>query len=155
MDRFIELYNKEIVRLHGIPVSIVSYRDPRFTSRFWHSLHDAMGMKLTVSTAFHPQTDGQSERTIQTLEDMLQLCVLHFKGSWIQYHPLIEFIYNNSYHASIEMTPYEALFGRKCRSLLYWDEVGERNYPRHVLEDIGDQTTIGNSVESSEKLCRC
>jgi hypothetical protein len=74
---------------------------------------------------FHPQTDGQSERTIQTLEDMLRACVLDFKGSWIQYIPLIEFTYNNSFQASIDMAPYEALYGWKCRSPLYWDEVGE------------------------------
>jgi hypothetical protein len=114
MDRLVELYIKEIVRLHGIPVSIVSDRDPRFTSRFWRSLQEALGTKLTFSTAFHPQTDGQTERTIQTLEDMLRLCVLEFKRSWIQYIPLIEFAYNNSYHASIKMAPYEALYGRRC-----------------------------------------
>jgi transposase InsO family protein len=124
--RLAELYIKEIVRLHGISVSIVSDHDPRFTSRFWRSLQEALGTKLTFSTAFHPQTDGQTERTIQTLEDMLQLCVLDFKGSWIQYIPLIEFAYNNNYHASIKMAPYEALYGRRCRSPLYWDEVGER-----------------------------
>jgi hypothetical protein len=81
MDRLAELYIKEIVRLHGIPVSMVSDRDPRFTSRFWWSLQEALGTKLTFSTTFHPQTDGQTERKIQTLEDMLRLCVLDFKGS--------------------------------------------------------------------------
>ena len=84
MDRLAELYIKEIVRLHGILVLIVSDRDPRFTSRFWQSLQEALGTKLTFSTTFHPQTDGQTERMIQTLEDMLRLCVLDFKGSWIQ-----------------------------------------------------------------------
>ena len=81
----------EIVRLHGVPISIVSDRDPRFTSSFWKSLHRAMGTKLTFSTAFHPQTDGQSERTIQTLEDMLRACILDFKGSWEKHLPLVEF----------------------------------------------------------------
>jgi hypothetical protein len=119
-------YVSEIVRLDGVPVSIISDRDPRFTSRFWQSLQAAMRTKLNFSTAFHPQTDGQSERTIQTLEDMLRACVLDFKGSWSQYIPLIEFAYNNSYQASIKMAPYEALYGRRCRSPLYWDEVGER-----------------------------
>jgi hypothetical protein len=115
MDKLAELYIKEIIRLHGILVSIVSDQDPRFTSRFWRSLQEAPGTKLTFSTAFHPQT----ERAIQTLEDMLRLCVLDFKGSWIQYIPLIEFTYNNSYHASIKMAPYVALYGRRCRSPLY------------------------------------
>jgi hypothetical protein len=143
MDRLAELYVKEIVRLHGVPVSIVSDRDPRFTSRFWRSLQEAMGTKLTFSTAFHPQTDGQTERTIQTLEDMLRLCVLDFKGSWIKYLPLIEFAYNNSYHASIDMAPYEALYGRKCRSPLYWDEVGERKLlGPEIIQDTCEKIAV-------------
>ena len=117
---------KEIVSRHGVPVSIVSDRDPRFTSRFWKSFQECLGTKLNMSTAYHPQTDGQSERTIQTLEDMLRVCVVDFKGNWDDYLPLIEFSYNNSFHASIGMPPFEALYGRKCRSPLYWDEVGER-----------------------------
>jgi hypothetical protein len=79
-----------------------------------------------MSTAYHPQTDGQSERTIQTIEDMLRVCVIDFKGNWDEHLPLVEFSYNNSYHASIGMPPYEALYGRRCRSPLYWEEVGER-----------------------------
>ena len=125
LEKLAELYVNEIVRLHGVPVSIVSDRDPRFTSSFWKSLHRAMGTKLTFSTAFHPQTDGQSERTIQTLEDMLRACILDFKGSWEKHLPLVEFSYNNSFHASIGMALYKILYGRKCRSLSHWDEVGE------------------------------
>ena len=106
IEKLAELYVKEIVRLHGTPVSIVSDRDPRFTSRFWPSLLRALGTRLHFSTAFHPQTDGQSERTIQTLEDMLRACVLEFKGSWDRNLPLMEFAYNNSYQSSIEMAPY-------------------------------------------------
>ena len=79
-----------------------------------------------MSTTFHPQTDNQSERTIQTSEDMLQECVLDFKGSWEEHFPLVEFSYNNSYQESIQMTPYEALYGRPCRSPVCWTEVGER-----------------------------
>ena len=85
-----------------------------------------MGTQLDFSTAFRPQTDGQSERTIQTLEDMLRMCMLDFKGSWDQYLPLVEFAYNNSYHSFICMEPYEALYGRRCRSPLCWTEVGEK-----------------------------
>jgi hypothetical protein len=125
MDKLAELYVREIVRLHGVPIFIVSDRDPRFTSRFWEKLQSATGTKLNFSTTYHPQTDGQSERTIQTLKDMLRLCVLDFKWSWIRYLPLVEFAYNNSFQATIGMAPYEALYGRKCRSPLYWDEVGE------------------------------
>ena len=126
LNKLAEIYIDEIVRLHGTPVSIVSDRDPRFTSRFWPSLQEALGTKVKFSTSFHPQTDGQSERTIQTLEDMLRACVMEFKGSWDQHLSLMEFAYNNSYHASLGMAPYEALYGRKCRTPICWDEAGER-----------------------------
>ncbi|KAL0315148.1 UNVERIFIED_CONTAM: RNA-directed DNA polymerase [Sesamum calycinum] len=116
IDKLAELYVSEIVRLHGVPVSIVLDRDPRFSSRFWGSLQGALGMKLHFSTAFHPQTDGQSERTIQTLEDMMRACIMEFKGNWDDHLPLMEFAYNNSFHFSIGMAPYEALYGRRCRS---------------------------------------
>jgi hypothetical protein len=116
MQKMAELYIQEIVRLHGVPVSITSDRDPRFTSKFWRGLQEAMGMKLNFSTAYHSQTNGRSERTIQILEDMLRLCVLDFKGNWIRFLPLVEFTYNNSFQATIGMAPYEALYGRKCRS---------------------------------------
>ena len=112
--------------MHWVPVSIVSDRDPRFTSRFWPSLQTALGTRLHFSKAFHPRTDDQSERTIQTLEDMLRACVMELKGSWDSHLALMEFAYNNSYQASIEMAPFEALYGRKCRTQLCWDEVGER-----------------------------
>jgi len=79
-----------------------------------------------MSTAFHPQTDGQSERVIQVLEDMLRGCIIDFRGSWKDYLPLAEFAYNNSYQASIQMAPYEALYGRRCRTPTCWTELGER-----------------------------
>ena len=104
----------------------MSDRNPRFTSRFWPSLQAALGTRLHFSTAFHPQKDGQSKRTIQTLEDMLRSCVMEFKGSWDTHLALMEFAYNNSYQASIEMALFEALYGRKCRTPMCWDEVGER-----------------------------
>jgi len=120
-------YMKEIVRLHGVPVSIVSDRDTRFRSHFWESLQEGLGTRLKFSTSYHPQTDGQSERTIQILEDMLRACMIEFKGSWEDHLHLAEFSYNNSYQASIKMAPFEALYGRKCRSPICWDEVGERS----------------------------
>ena len=126
LQRLAELFVQEIVRLHGVPVSIVSDRDARFTSKFWRSLQQALGTKLHFSTAFHPQTNGQSERTIQTLEDMLRSCVMQFKGNWDSHLPLVEFTYNNSFHSSIGMAPFEALYGKHCRTSLCWDEVGER-----------------------------
>ena len=125
LEKFYRLYIREIVRLHDVPVSIVSDRDPKFTTHFWKSFQKAMGTQLTMSTAFHPQTNGQSERTIQVLEDMLRACVLDFKGSWEKHLPLVEFAYNNSYQASIQLTPYEALYGRPCRFLICWTEMGE------------------------------
>ncbi|KAG8473027.1 hypothetical protein CXB51_034902 [Gossypium anomalum] len=121
-----KLYVAEIVRLDGVPVSIISNRDPRFTSQFWQKLHEALGTRLNFSTAFHPQTDGQSERVIQILEDMLRGCVIDFRGSWEDYLPLAEFAYNNSYQVSIQMAPYEALYGRRCRTPSCWTELGER-----------------------------
>ena len=124
LDQLAQKYVNEIVRLHGVPISIMLDRDPRFTSRFRRSLQEAMGTRLNFSTAFHPQTDGQSERTFQTLEGMLRACVIEFKGSWDEYIPLMEFAYNNYFHSSIGMAPYEALYGRKCRSPLYWDKEG-------------------------------
>ena len=125
LERFCRLYMREIVRLHGVPISIVSDRDPRFMTHFWKSSQRAMGTQLTMSIAFHRQTDGQSERTIHVLEDMLRACVLDHKGSWEEHLPLVEFAYNNSYQASITMAPYEALYGRPCRSPICWTEVGE------------------------------
>ncbi|GJS34921.1 putative reverse transcriptase domain-containing protein [Tanacetum coccineum] len=95
-------------------MSIISDRDGRFTSRFWQTLQKALGTRLDMSTTYHPQTDGQSERTIQTLEDMLRACVIDFGGNWDVHLPLVEFSYNNSYHSSIRCAPFEALYGRKC-----------------------------------------
>ena len=120
-----DLYVNEIVRLHGIPVSIVSDCDPRFTSRFWKELQLAFGTRLNFSTAFHPQTDGQPERVIQVLEDMLWGFVIDFLGSWDRYISLMEFTYNNSYQSSIGMAPYEGLYGRRCRTPMCWTEMNE------------------------------
>ncbi|GJZ60786.1 putative reverse transcriptase domain-containing protein [Tanacetum coccineum] len=125
IEKLAQLYLKEIVCRHGVPVSVISDRDSLFTSRFWVSLQKALGTQLDLSTAYHPETDGQSERTIQTLEDMLRACVIDFGSSWDRHLPLVEFSYNNSYHASIKAAPFEALYGRKCRSPVCWSEVGE------------------------------
>ncbi|GJX14707.1 putative reverse transcriptase domain-containing protein [Tanacetum coccineum] len=130
LDKLARLYLNRIVARHGIPASIICDRDGRFTSNFWRSFQKALGTDISMSTAYHPETDGQSERTIQTLEDMLRACVIDFgkvdfgKG-WVKHLPLAEFSYNNSYHASIKAAPYEALYGQKCRSPVCWAEVGE------------------------------
>nr|GEY65625.1 putative reverse transcriptase domain-containing protein [Tanacetum cinerariifolium] len=116
IEKLAQLYLKEIVCRHGVPVSIISDRDSLFTSRFWETLQKALGTQLNLSTAYHPEMDGQSERTIQTLEDMLRACAIDFRNSWDRHLPLVEFFYNNSYHASIKAATFEALYGRKCRS---------------------------------------
>ncbi|GKE36301.1 putative reverse transcriptase domain-containing protein, partial [Tanacetum coccineum] len=104
-------------------ILIISDRDSKFTSHLWKSLNQALGTQLDMSTAYHPQMDGQSERTIQTFEDMLCAYVIDFGKGWDRHLPLVEFSYNNSYHTSINAAPFEALYGRKCRSPICWAEV--------------------------------
>ncbi|GKB92721.1 putative reverse transcriptase domain-containing protein [Tanacetum coccineum] len=125
LDKLARMYLKEVVTRHEIPVSIICDRDPRFASNFWRSLQNALGTNLDMSSVYHPQTDGQSETTIQTLKDMLRACAIDFGKGWVNHFPLVEFSYNNSYHASIKAAPFEALYGRKCRSPVCWTEVGE------------------------------
>uniref|UniRef100_A0A2N9F277 Integrase catalytic domain-containing protein n=1 Tax=Fagus sylvatica TaxID=28930 RepID=A0A2N9F277_FAGSY len=120
--------------------------------KFWKKLHMAMGTNLNFSTAFHPQTDGQSERTIQILEDMLRACAIDFRGSWEEHLPLVEFAYNNSYQASIQMAPYEALYGRKCRSPICWDDIGERKIlgPEIVQHTVDKIQLIRERLRSAQ-----
>ncbi|KAJ9554217.1 hypothetical protein OSB04_018262 [Centaurea solstitialis] len=140
MDKLAKLYINEVVRRHGVPLSIVSDRDSRFTSRFWDGLQEGLGTQLKLSTAYHPQTDGQSERTIQTLEDMLRSCVIDFGGNWDTHLPLVEFAYNNSYHSSIGMAPFEALYGRKCRTPTCWLEAGEKQFAGpEIIQETADK----------------
>jgi hypothetical protein len=113
-----ELYMSRIICLHGVPKRIVSDRETQFTSRFWGKLHESMDTKLNFSSAYHPQTDGQTERTNQILEDMLRACALKHGSSWDKSLPYAEFAYNNSYQTSLKMAPFEALDGRKCRTPL-------------------------------------
>nr|GEY52904.1 integrase, catalytic region, zinc finger, CCHC-type, peptidase aspartic, catalytic [Tanacetum cinerariifolium] len=131
---------------HGIPVSIISDRDPRFASNFWRSLQNTLGTRLDMSTAYNPETNGQSERTIQTLEDMLRACAIDFGKGCVNHLPLVEFSYNNSYHATIKAAPFEALYGRKCRSLVCWTEVREKSYAdlkRKPMEfQVGDKVML-------------
>jgi hypothetical protein len=121
-----ELYMSRIVCLHGVPKKIVSDLGSLFTSSFRKSLHESMDIKLNFSLAYHPQTNGQTERTNQVMEDMLRAYALKHGGSWDKSLPYAEFSYNNSYQASLKMSPFEALYGRKCRTPLYWDQTSER-----------------------------
>ncbi|KAJ0918395.1 putative nucleotidyltransferase, Ribonuclease H [Helianthus annuus] len=150
-DKLAQIYVDEIVARHGVPLSIISDRDARFTSHFWRTMQSAMGSQLNLSTAYHPQTDGQSERTIQTLEDMLRACVIDFGGSWDSHLPLIEFSYNNSFHSIINMAPFEALYGRKCRSPVCWNEIGEAQLtgPAIILETTEKVKKVRDNLQTA------
>ncbi|GJV88000.1 putative reverse transcriptase domain-containing protein [Tanacetum coccineum] len=154
MEKLTRQYLKEAVSRHGVPVSIISDRDGRFLSQFWQSLQEAFGTQLDMSTAYHPETDGQSERTIQTLEDMLRACVIDFGKGWDSHLPLIEFSYNNSYHTSIKAAPFEALYGRKCRSPICWDEVGDAQLtgPEIVRETTEKIIQIKHRLQASRVI---
>ncbi|GKB47890.1 reverse transcriptase domain-containing protein [Tanacetum coccineum] len=120
MDRIARLYLNKIIARHGVPISIISDRDSRFTS---------------------------SERSIQTLEDMLRACVMDFEGSWDVHVLLVEFSYNNSYHSSVRCSPFEALYGRKCRSPILWTEVGERQLIGHEIVQETTNKDLTSSVD--------
>nr|CAH65910.1 OSIGBa0102O13.1 [Oryza sativa] len=138
-----ELYMARVVCLHGVPKKIVSDRGSQFTSKFWQKLQSELGTRLNFSTAYHPQTDGQTERVNQILEDMLRACVLDFGGSWDKNLPYAEFSYNNSYQASLQMSPNEALYGRKCRTPLLWDQTGERQvFGTDILREAEEKVKI-------------
>ena len=124
-QRLARIYLSRIVCLHGVPKTIISDRGTQFVSRFWEHLQQALGTQLAFSTAYHPQTDGQTERVNQVLEDMLRACVLTYGTSWEESLPYAEFAYNNSYQASLQMAPFEALYGRRCRTPLNWSETGD------------------------------
>ncbi|KAK8954583.1 hypothetical protein KSP39_PZI002221 [Platanthera zijinensis] len=126
MKKIAELYMNEVIRLYGVPVSIISDRDSRFTSRFWQSLQEGLGTDLRYSTAYHPQTNVQTERVNQIVEDMIRCYILDHGGAWDERLRLMEFAYNNSYQESLQMAPFEALYGRRCRTPLFWAEAGER-----------------------------
>ncbi|GKE53393.1 putative reverse transcriptase domain-containing protein [Tanacetum coccineum] len=125
MEKLTQLYLKEVMCRNGVPISIISDRDSHFTFRLCRSLQKALRTNLDMSTTYHPQTNGQSERTIQMLEYMLRACVIDFGSSWDRHLSLVEFSYNNSYHASIKAAPFEALYGWKCRSPICWSKVGD------------------------------
>jgi hypothetical protein len=151
---YAELYIARILSLHGIPKTIVSDHGPQFVSKFWEELHKSLGTKLLHSSAYHPQTSGQTERVNQILEDMLRACILEFPQKWDECLPLAEFSYNNSYQESINMAPFEALYGRWCRTPLNWSEPGERWFFRpDMIKEIEEkvQRIIHNLKEAQAR----
>ena len=122
--KYAKMYFDRVVTLHGVPLTIVSDRGLVFVSRFWEQLQKCLGTSLLRSLAYRLQTDGQTERVNQVLEDILRACVISYPEKWDECLTLAEFPYNNSYQESICMTPFEALYGKKCRTPLNWVEVG-------------------------------
>ena len=138
-----DLYISRVVSLHGVPLEINSDRGSLFTSRFWQSFQNAMGTHLSFSTAFHPQSSGQVERVNQILEDMLRACVISFGKNWEKSLPFAEFAYNNSFQSSLNMAPFEFLYGRRCRTPLNWSETGERQFfGPDMIKEAEDQVRI-------------
>jgi hypothetical protein len=126
VQKYARFYIDLVLCLHGVPKTIILDRGSQFVARFWEQLHASLGTHLIHSSAYHLQTDGQTERVNQILEDMLRACVLEHSGSWDQNLPWVEFSYNNSYHDSIKMAPFKVLYGRRCRTTLNWIEPGEK-----------------------------
>jgi hypothetical protein len=155
--RLVKIYMNRIVCLHGVPKSIVSDRGTQFTPHYWRQLHESLGTRLEFSTTFHPQTNGQTERVNQIMEDMLRDCALNYESSWDENLPYAEFSYNNSHQVSIEMAPFEALYGRKCTTPLLWSGVGARSlFGPDVIKDaeekvrlIRDRINIAQSRQKS------
>ncbi|GJU71498.1 putative reverse transcriptase domain-containing protein [Tanacetum coccineum] len=151
IERLMRLYMKEVVSRHEVLVSIISNRDGRFTSQFWQTFHKSLGTRLDMSTAYHPQTDRQSERTIQILEDMLHACIIDFGNGWDRHLPLVEFSYNNNYHTSIKAAPFKALYAQKYQSLVCWAEVRDVQLtgPEIVHETTEKIIQIKSSIQAT------
>jgi hypothetical protein len=151
-ERYAEIYVDLIVRLHGVPKTILSDRSTQFVAHFWAQVHESLGTKLIHSSSYHPQTDGLTERVNQIVEDMLRACVIHFDKSWDKCLALAEFSYNNSYQASLKMAPFEALYGRMCRTPLNWSQAGERTLfgPRLVQEAVEKVSVIRENLRVAQ-----
>jgi hypothetical protein len=150
--KYAEIYLDQIVRLHGVPKTIISDHGVQFIARFWEQLQHALGTKLIRSSAYHPQTDGQTERVNQILEDMLRACILQYDTNWDKYLSLAEFSYNNSYQTSLKMAPFEALYGRRRRTPLSWSQTGERKIfgPDLVTEAEEKVKIIQNNLKAAQ-----
>nr|GFA70010.1 hypothetical protein [Tanacetum cinerariifolium] len=142
------IYLKEVVTRHRIPVLIISDRDPGFASSFWRSLRNTLGTRLDMSTTYHPETDGQRKRTIQTLKDMLRACAIDLGKGWVNHFSLVELSYNNSYHASIKVAPFEALYGRN-----FGDKVMLKVSPWKGVVRFGKQGKLNPRYVGPFKKC--
>jgi hypothetical protein len=143
VQQYAELYMDHIVRLHGIPKTIISDRGTQFVAHFREQLHESLGTKLIRSSSYHLQTDGQTERINQILEDRLRASILHFDNSWDKCLSLAGFSYNNSYQASLKMAPFDALYGRRCRTPLNWSEAGERTlFGLDLVKDAEERVQV-------------
>ena len=141
--QYAELYINRILCLHGVPKTIISDRGTQFIACFWEQLHACWGTHLIRSSAYHPQTDGQTERINQVLEDMLRACVLAYPQKWDECLPLAEFYYNNSYQESIKMAPFEALYGRRRRTPLNWSKTAERTiFGPDMVQEAEEQVRL-------------
>jgi hypothetical protein len=151
IEKYVEIYIDQIVRLHGSPRTIVSDRGALFVARFWEQLQKSLGTTVIRSSAYHPQTDCQTESVNQILEDILRACVLHYGKNWDICLSLAEFSYNNSYQSSLKMAPFEALYGRRCRTPLNWSQAGEREIfgPDLVLEAKEKVSVIKKNLEAA------
>jgi hypothetical protein len=147
-----EIYPDQIVRLHGVPKTIISDRGAQFIARFWEQLQHALGTKLTRSCTYHPQTDGQTERINQILEDMLRACVLQYDKNWDKCLSLAEFSYNNSYQTSLKMTPFEALYGHRYRTPLSWSQTSEpKIFGSDLVTEAEEKVkTIQNNLKAAQ-----
>jgi transposase InsO family protein len=131
-----------IVYLHGVPKKIVSNRGTQFTSKFWERFLETLDTQLRLSSTYHPPTNGHTERVNQILEDMLRACALQYERSWDKSLSSAKFSYNNSYQESLKMAPFEMLYGRRCRTPLFWSEAGERKvFGSDILQE-GDKQVL-------------
>jgi hypothetical protein len=150
--KYAEIYMDQIVRLHGVPKTIISDHGAQFIAQFWEQLQHALGTKLIRSSAYHPQIDGQTERVNQILEDMLRACVLQYEKNWDKCLSLAEFSYNNNYQTSLKMAPLEALYGRRCRTPLNWSQIGERKiFGSDLVTEAEEKVkTIQNNLKAAQ-----
>ena len=150
--KYAEIYLDRIVCLHGVPKTIISDRGTQFIAHFWEQLQESLGTKLIRSLAYHPQTDRQTKRVNQILEDMLRACVIHYDKNWDKCLPLAEFSYNNSYQTSLKMAPFEALYGRRCRTPSSWSQTGKRKIfgPDLVVEAKEQVKVIEENLRAAQ-----